>query len=1188
VNREPHSSLPTWIKIGLLSAAYLGLALVGRLLAIPPGYSSPVWPAAGLALGVLFIWGRSVWPGILLGSFVFNLIQDFSAHGGQSLVTTVCVAAMLGIGAAAQALLGHQLGRRFLIGPTPLARGKDVLFFFLFAGLIACASAPTIGVSTLWLLGRIATGGFVPQWLAWWSGDVIGVILFTPIVFLAMPESRRLWDGRSLSIVGPLIGTAFLLVLSFSLMNRARETDEKEAFDQSAAKVGDRVLREFLTQTKELGALERFVSATPELSHNSFKVFTTNGSKNFGVQGMRWIARVPLEERANFEAAASRELGAPFQINQLNDQNQIVQAGVRSEYFPTLYGAPVEADSPAIGFDCASEPARFATMVQARDTGLIRASKPVRLGQEGETGVFVFMAVYRPGFDALDASASEATRRLNLRGYALQVFNLRFFEKYLNDCALGPKLVLRVSDVTQGLPVQTIATTGPFPNLGSPGWTDDLDFGGRTWRLEVKPAADWLPPSSSLRNYIFHAIGMFSSLLIVSFILSSAGQNIISSHEVLTRTKELRASTDRLLERAAFQDALMTSADFIIATIDSGGIVQTINAAAQQKLGYAADEVIGKLTPMVWHDPSEITKRAEDLSREIGEHIEPGIESFIAKARLGMPDEHEWTCVRKDGRTFSVLLSITAISGGEGKIRGYLGIARDITEIQQARIERQEAQMRLQAILDNTDAVIFMKSLGGRYLLANRRWTDLFCPDGSSPVGRRDGDIFSQEMATAFRENDSKAIAAGHQIMIEEIAPHEDGPHTYLSVKFPVPDKDGKIKAVGGIATDITDRKRASDALRNSEARLRAVLDTAGDAIIIMDEHRMVQAFNSAAARMFGYEADEIIGQDVNLLMPEPERSKHDGYVDGDLQTGVKTIIGAEREVSARRKDGSVFPAELVVSESTVPGGRIFTGVLRDISRRKAAARELMRSNQELQQFAYVASHDLNEPLRAVTGFLQLLDQHLAGQVDKETRYYIDTAVDGARRMRSLIKGLLDYSRIGSHGTPLVPTNSAKVLEDTLKDLGVSIVESGAVITHDEMPEVIGDKVQLSQLFGNLIGNAIKYRSDHRPEIHIGAKLSDGMWHISVRDNGIGIKPEFFDRIFIIFQRLHLEKDISGAGLGLALCKRIVERHSGEIWVSAAPGKGATFHFTLKPVEGMNLKSAFVKTKMQTNVDTTR
>ena len=239
------------------------------------------------------------------------------------------------------------------------------------------------------------------------------------------------------------------------------------------------------------------------------------------------------------------------------------------------------------------------------------------------------------------------------------------------------------------------------------------------------------------------------------------------------------------------------------------------------------------------------------------------------------------------------------------------------------------------------------------------------------------------------------------------------------------------------------------------------------------------------------------------------------------------------------------------------------TGHKRVEEQLKQAIVALERSNAELQQFAYVTSHDLQEPLRMVASFTQLLARRYKGKLDKDADEFITYAVDGANRMQRLIQDLLTYSRVGTRGKPLEPIDSEVILDHALVNLRMATEDSGAVVTHNPMPPVMGDDLQLVQLFQNLLGNAIKFHGEEPPRVHVSAEPKENEWLFSVCDNGIGIASKYFDRIFVIFQRLHSREDYPGTGTGLAICKSIVERHGGRIWVESEPGKGSTFYFTL-------------------------
>jgi len=258
-------------------------------------------------------------------------------------------------------------------------------------------------------------------------------------------------------------------------------------------------------------------------------------------------------------------------------------------------------------------------------------------------------------------------------------------------------------------------------------------------------------------------------------------------------------------------------------------------------------------------------------------------------------------------------------------------------------------------------------------------------------------------------------------------------------------------------------------------------------------------------------------------------------------------------------------PDKMLLEMLTALGSQIgqFTERRRAVQQLRQASSDLARSNTDLQQFAYVASHDLFEPLRMVISFLQLLQERLTSKLDKQSEEFIRFALDGAHRMQALISDLLDYSRVGIRGRPFGPTNAEQALNAAVGNLKVAIEESGATVAHQALPTVHADAVQLTQVFQNLVGNALKFHGSKPPHIEVAAQQRDHEWCFSVSDNGIGIDPKHFNRIFEIFQRLHTRQEYSGTGIGLAICKRIIERHGGRIWVESTPGQGSTFFFTL-------------------------
>lgn len=384
--------------------------------------------------------------------------------------------------------------------------------------------------------------------------------------------------------------------------------------------------------------------------------------------------------------------------------------------------------------------------------------------------------------------------------------------------------------------------------------------------------------------------------------------------------------------------------------------------------------------------------------------------------------------------------------------------------------------------------------------------------------------------------------------------------HFLLGGAVPLFDAGGKVRGVVAAFHDITERKHAEERFMKSFASNPVGMD-----ILHLADGRVVEV-NQAYLSITGLRRAEIIGKtSVEAgLISDAAQWQH------ALNSLREKGSLPQCEIEFRRRNGETGYA--IVSGETIEIGeeRYALVSTNDITARKQAENELRctleelkRSNAELEQFAYVASHDLQEPLRAVAGMVSLLQQRYKGKLDARADEYIFHAVDAAGRMQALIADLLAYSRVDRHGKPFEMVDAGECLQVALQNLEIAIGESQASVTWDDLPHVFADCPQLAQLFQNLLGNALKFRGEREPQIHIGVAKMGNTWEFTVCDNGIGIEPQYFERIFLIFQRLHTRREYAGTGIGLALCKKIVERHGGTIWVKSQLGQGSTFHFTL-------------------------
>jgi PAS domain S-box-containing protein len=626
----------------------------------------------------------------------------------------------------------------------------------------------------------------------------------------------------------------------------------------------------------------------------------------------------------------------------------------------------------------------------------------------------------------------------------------------------------------------------------------------------------------------------------------------LESKEGILVTAAIRDISIRKDTEAKYRGLLEAAPDAMV-VVDQGGKIVLLNVQAEKQFGYRRDELLGqKVTAII---PEGFAERliadgtrtaAEALAQQIGTGIE----------LLGR---------RKDRSAFPIEIMLSPLENEEGIL--VTAAIRDISVRKAAEAHLEQMEGRYRGLLEAAPDAMVVVDQGGKIVLLNAQAEKQFGYRRNELLGQKVTNIipegFAERLIADGTRSAADALAQQIGTGIELSALRKDGSCFPIEIMLsPLESKEGIL--VTAAIRDISVRK-------DTEAKYRGLLAAAPDAMVVVDRSGKIVLLNLQAEKTFGYHHDELVGQQVTALIPE-------GFAERLIADGTRTAaealeqqMGTGIELLGRCKNDSTFPIEIMLSPLESKDGILVTAAIRDITERKRGEEhllqtvgELKRSNDELEHFAYVASHDLQEPLRMVASYTELLSKRYKGRLDSDADDFIAFAVDGANRMQRLINDLLAYSRAGASDDPPQRISSELALKVALGNLQATIAESAAVVTHDPLPQITMDDTQLTQVFQNLIGNAVKYRGKEAPRIHISAISTTGKeWVFSVRDNGLGIEPQYFEKIFVLFQRLHGRGEFEGTGIGLAICKKMLERLGGRIWVESEASNGSTFHFAV-------------------------
>ena len=614
-----------------------------------------------------------------------------------------------------------------------------------------------------------------------------------------------------------------------------------------------------------------------------------------------------------------------------------------------------------------------------------------------------------------------------------------------------------------------------------------------------------------------------------------------------TTTEELRATNEELELAGTYNRSLIEASVDPLVTIGPDGKITDVNNSTETVTGYSRDEIIGTDFSDYFTEP----ERAREGYKQVFQ------EGFVR--------DYELKIKHKNGNITPVLYNASVYKDDNDNVIGVFAAARDITERKKAEAALNHASKYNRSLIEASVDPLVTIGPDGKITDVNNSTANVTGFSRDELIGTDFSDYFTdpKDAREGYKQVFKEGFVRNYELEIK----HKDGHLTPVVYNASVyKDDSDNVIGVFAAARDITERKRNEKELKMASNYNRSLIEASVDPLVTIGPDGKITDVNNSTETVTGYSPDELIGTDFSDYFTEPERAR-EGYKQVFQEGFVR-----DYELKIKHKNGNITPVLYNASVYHDDDGKVI-GVFaaaRDITERKKAEEmlklninELARSNAELEQFAYVSSHDLQEPLRMIGSYLQLLERRYQGRLDDKADKYIHFAVDGAARMQHLINDLLEFSRVSTRAKELEVTEVESIYNQVLINLEVSIKENNVVFTHDPLPEVMADDIQLTQVFQNLISNAIKFRGNDDPKIHIGVIRKSDQWLFSVQDNGIGIDSKHKDRIFEVFKRLHKRRDYPGTGIGLSICKKIIERHGGNIWVESEFGHGSIFYFTL-------------------------
>lgn len=1123
------------IAIFALVLVYIATGLLGMKLAIPPGYATVFWPPSGFAMAAVYIYGYRMGLGVFWGAFLTNIIASMSISNPDLMTVAYINAVFIALGSTAQACASTYLVKKFIGNDSKLETFSEIFKFSVLAGPIGCCVAASIGVTTLVLSETIPVPSFIYTWANWFVGDSLGVLVFSPLLVILFSHGISL--KRKLLTSLPMVLIFSLVIVSFFFIRQVDQETKIKKFQFDTALIKEELdykLNEHFYILRSMQALYHSSNIVEAAEFDLFALNTINQEKLMG--GIGFAPLVIQDELESFVDRVDREKIKYFALKNFGKEHDRICSPFCT---PLLHAYPMKVRQNVSGLDLSKHPVRLNVIKKAINSGTLNVSENVMLSASLNKGFISVLPVFRDGVIVPRDMESIEGFIVGATSYKL-LFDDTFFnwqdlgiQLKLYDETDKKVLVYSVLDEEPKTSDQLAKSKNPFV------FSYKENIAGRTWRFEFYIDEQFALANVNWNIWFALAASLFFTFFASVFLCAITGQTAAVENIVVRKTKELKESNK-------FMNIIMDSVpDLIFVKNKFSQIVQCNKGFKNLYKPEYRDGIIGRTG--FENFPEEEVKGFKVKDTEAFEN--------------GYSETFE-TVTNFENETRDYFMRKIAFEIESGN-KYLLAIGRDVTQEQETLDRLQKSEERFRTSIENAPIGMSLVDMDQNWILYNQALSDM--------LGYKYKEFADTNLKELTHPDDVKKdttqikqLLAGDidKYSVEKRYLKNDGVYIWVLLTLAVVrDDDHEPLYYVAHALDITERKKANEV----QAQLAKIVDSAVTELYIFDQDtlKFLDA-NKAALSNLGYTQKQLFKKTPVDI--KPNMNKED-FLEKIKPVRTGKVPNLKFDTSHQRKDGSHYDVLVNLQTIDYQDRKAFMAIVLDITDRKTIENDLKRSNQELEEFAYVASHDLKAPLRHVALSADYLSHEYKDKLDDKALEFLGIMTKSTRRMQDMIESLLEYSRVGRlRAENIECLDFNEIVEQTLETLSPAIKEHKAKVTVSEMPDnIMGNKTLFVQLFQNLLQNALKYRKeDVNPTIKVEAKIDKRFAVISVSDNGIGIDPEYADKVFQVFKRLHHnEEKYEGTGIGLAICQRIVEFHDGEIWLDKKYSKGCKFVFKL-------------------------